>query len=197
MVKNFLENFENVQLPYPDKVEGYTESEIEKLEELFDFSATGSLRDFLRVVGRCFGGILGDDALIPYRDHWSFKEHKRYQFGSREDLIEEGLGNYIGEGEFFFSSQSDGCFDYFVRTRSQTPDLVYQYDGDTIRATNYSFTYHIQNLVMYELEYLAKMQDVNSEVYQQALRFKASAPDYHWKHITGEKPLVFRGNMLP
>ena len=63
----------------------------------------------------------------------------------RDDLIDEGFGVYFGEGEFFFSRESDGCSDYFIRTRSQTPDLVFKYDGDTIRSTNYSFISQYRN----------------------------------------------------
>ena len=48
-MRNFFKNFDNVCLPYPNRVEGYTDIEINKLEELFDFSATGDLRDFLRM----------------------------------------------------------------------------------------------------------------------------------------------------
>lgn len=196
-MSNFLDNFQDLVVPYPRKVAGYSCSEIEKLEGFFDFSIGGNLRDFFKNVGRCFGGIIGDNSLIMYRDNWSFERHKQYQFGMREDLIEEGFGEYFGKGEFFFSRESDGCYDYFVRTRSSTPDLVYVYDGETVRKTNSDFNAHVFQIVKDELDYLEKIQDVKSEEYQQVLKLKHVYPEYFWSHITGKNPLVFRGNMLP
>jgi len=181
----------------PQWVEGYTDEEIARLETIFDISIDGDLRCFFSQVGRCFGGILGDESMIPYRDHWLHQQHLDFQNACRDDLIEIGCSDYVGLGEFFFSRESDGCFDYFVRTKSDKPDLVYEVYDDRVRRTDKSFIEHVTALVQSEANYLQRVRRFGTQEYILARSCKDGWSKESWDNLMGKKRIRFRGNMLP
>lgn len=194
LIKKILGNH---SIPRPDWIEGYSEDEITKLELIFDISITGDLKCFFKEIGRCLGGILGDDSLIPYRDHWLHQQHLDFQNACRDDLIEIGCSDYVGLGEFFFSRESDGCFDYFVRTKSDKPDLVYEVYDDRVRRTDKSFIEHVTALVQSEANYLQRVRRFGTQEYIGAMSYKESWSKESWYNLMGKKHIRFRGNMLP
>lgn len=51
---------EGTQLPfYPERVQGYTEQEVELIAEYCNLSIHGQFREFLLQMGRCSGGYYG------------------------------------------------------------------------------------------------------------------------------------------
>lgn len=58
---------EGTQLPfYPEKVQGYTEQEVELIAKNLNLDIHGQFRDFLLQIGKCSGGLLLSDEFYMY-----------------------------------------------------------------------------------------------------------------------------------
>nr|WP_282554495.1 hypothetical protein [Providencia sp. G1(2023)] len=65
---------------------GYSVDEIQKIERLYDIEVKGQLYDFLSAIGRCSGGLFGDDPLIFYRNGQTVRGNVLYQDALRYEL---------------------------------------------------------------------------------------------------------------
>lgn len=150
--------------PYdPDSVAGYTKSEIEKIELLYDIQVNGDLRDFLLEMGRCDGGLTGDEPIILYRPAWSMRAQLMTQIGFFTALQELGKFEFLAGKPFVFSIEGETQY-FFVRTAadvpnrishpgalelSTDPNRVYHYDENngTVNDTGISFLEYMKRTV--------------------------------------------------
>jgi hypothetical protein len=129
------------------QVAGYSEDELKKIEKLYDVRLLGSFRQFMTEMGRCSGGLLGDDPIILYRPAWSVRGQILFQvkfFSSMQDI---GAFDYL-EKPFVFSWEAESQY-YFMMTKSQTPDAIYCYDenNETVRPAGFTFMEYMKDVL--------------------------------------------------
>jgi len=111
----------------PSKVDGYSDEEISRIESTYEVKIRGQLRDFLLSMGRCDGGLIGDDPIILYRDTWGAEGQRGFQKAFREGLKDSNLQELCTAKPFAFSCESETQY-YFVMTEADDPDLVFHFD---------------------------------------------------------------------
>jgi hypothetical protein len=141
--------FDKVRDVFPAALErmvGYSDVELEKIERLYGIIVSGELASFLRRAGRSDGGIIGDDPFIIYRN-WTVRTHILFQVNFFNDLQEIGAWDYLNK-PFVFSLESETQY-YFLQTDMPNPDLVYHYDENsrTIKSTGLSFYEYLLGVV--------------------------------------------------
>ncbi|MEX9912998.1 MULTISPECIES: hypothetical protein [Providencia] len=127
---------------------GYSEDEIPKIERLYDIKVTGQLYDFLTSIGRCSGGLFGDDPLLFYRNQKTIRGSILMQSGMREDLAAIQRHDLLPQKPFFLSVESYTQY-FFVLTTSDDPNLIYQYDEneETVEATDWDINDYLRHVV--------------------------------------------------
>ncbi|CAK7075321.1 hypothetical protein [Providencia sp.] len=127
---------------------GYSVDEIQKIERLYDIEVKGQLYDFLSAIGRCSGGLFGDDPLIFYRNGQTVRGNVLYQDALRYELPSAQRYDLMKQKSFFISVESYTQY-FFVLTASDTPNRVYQYDEneETVEATNWELKNYLRHIV--------------------------------------------------
>jgi hypothetical protein len=133
--------FDKVRDVFPSALErmvGYDEAEIQKIERLYGVVISGDFSSFLRRAGRSDGGVVGDDPFIIYRN-WNVRTHILFQVGFFNDLQEIGAWEYLNK-PFVFSLESETQY-YFLQTGLVNSDLVFHYDENSrmVKSTGLSF----------------------------------------------------------
>ena len=67
---NIFQNFINnasINAPFPERIRGYSDEEIVKIERLFDIKIMGEMKLFFEIMGRCSGGLISDYGLNVYK----------------------------------------------------------------------------------------------------------------------------------
>jgi len=141
--------FDKIREVFPTALErmvGYSDIEIEKIERLYGIKVSGELASFLRRAGRSDGGVIGDDPLTIYRN-WTVRTHILFQINFFNDLQDICAFDNLNR-PFIFSLESETQY-YFLQTDVPNPDLVYHYDenGETIRSTGLSFYDYLLSVV--------------------------------------------------
>lgn len=137
------------ELPFDiSYVRGYTDNEIEKIDRLYDIKVSDQLYDFLRCMGRCSGGLFGDDPLMFYRDQVSVRGHFLFQYDYNRELIRLKRYDWYDQKPFIISIESETQY-YFLLTRSDNPNLVYHYDEneDTVEPTQWTFNEYLRKCI--------------------------------------------------
>ncbi|UXM96207.1 hypothetical protein N5853_06245 [Bartonella sp. HY329] len=137
------------ELPFDiSYVRGYTDNEIAQIERLYDIKITDQLYDFLSCMGRCSGGLFGDDPLLFYRDQWSVRGQVLFQNGYTDEVIELNIIDLAKRKPFFISIESETQY-YFLLTETDNQNLVYHYDTNysTISATQWTFNEYLRNSI--------------------------------------------------
>jgi hypothetical protein len=124
--------FENLVASHPlvdmARASGYSVREIDAIEQIYGWRIQGELRQFLMLLGRCTGGLLGDTPIILYkqfgvRDHletqWEFQNELR-----QLELVEFRLGPVL------FSIEHETQY-YFLQTGAAEFDMVYHLDTNS------------------------------------------------------------------
>lgn len=106
---------------------GYKEDEVRKIEKLYGVKFSGQLREFMLKMGRCSGGIFGDDPLIIYRSSWSVRTHLLFQFNFTRDVQDLRKFNHLLRSPFVFSWEGESMYG-FLQTDSESPDRVFFYE---------------------------------------------------------------------
>jgi SMI1-KNR4 cell-wall len=129
------------------QVAGYSEEELTKIEKLYDIKIKGDFRQFMRVMGRCSGGLLGDDPIVLYRSLWSVRAQILFQVRFISDMQDASAFEYLSK-PFVFSWESETQY-FFMITDSDTPDRVYHYDenNQTVRKTETNFTEYLLDVI--------------------------------------------------
>ena len=67
MIEEYFKLLETLNEEQKSALSGYSDAEILKLESLYKVSITGELQAFLKKIGRCDGGLVGDNPFLFYR----------------------------------------------------------------------------------------------------------------------------------
>ena len=152
-MKNLISLIAQGKCYEPNKVEGYSEDEIYKLEKLYDINIVGNFRLFMREMGRCSGGLLGDDTFLLYSDR-SVRIHMINQIGFREEIANLTINTSLElyrqycNGAFFIVTESETQH-YYLNTKSDQPERVFHFDENTdkLEDTGYEFIDYLADLV--------------------------------------------------
>ncbi|HAV6183654.1 TPA: SMI1/KNR4 family protein, partial [Acinetobacter baumannii] len=100
---------EGTQLPfYLEKVQGYTEQEVELIAKNLNLDIHGQFRDFLLQIGKCSGGLLWSDEFYMYDYRCEKDFFINYQKNIQEhDYMFDNQGELdpVGEKIFFLSCE--------------------------------------------------------------------------------------------
>lgn len=133
------------------QLDGYSGQELDQLERLYGVRLRGQMRAFLHAMGRCSGGLFGDDPLIFYRAAWSVRTQIVHQVVLFGDMQDAGEFDLLAAKPFWFSQESETQH-FFVLTAAEDPDQVWQFDENAAlaRATGLSLLTYLQNLSAWE-----------------------------------------------
>lgn len=127
---------------------GYSVDEIQKIERLYDIKVTDQLYDFLTSIGRCSGGLFGDDPLVFYLNGQTVRGNVLYQDALRYYIPSIQEYNLRKQKALFISVESYTQY-FFLLTESEDPNRVYQYDEneETIQATDWDLKNYLRYIV--------------------------------------------------
>ncbi|PJF02346.1 SMI1/KNR4 family protein, partial [Acinetobacter seifertii] len=127
---------EGTQLPfYPEKVQGYTEQEVELIAKNLNLDIHGQFREFLFQMGRCSGGLLWGSNFPMYSSSWSIKDFELFQINEKADedyMSCPGAKDPIEEKIFYLHSENDLTLFYYLFT-NQKDDYIWGYYEDEDR----------------------------------------------------------------
>ena len=75
MIEEYFKLLETLNEEQKNALSGYSDEEILKLESLYKVSITGELHAFLKKIGRCDGGLVGDDPFLFYHEVMNVRSH--------------------------------------------------------------------------------------------------------------------------
>ena len=139
---------------------GYNDDEIRGIEELYDIEVKGDFREFLSIVGKSLGGLLGEEELIFYND-CSVREVVLTNFTLEEYLIEDEFYD-VACGKFFVIGLKNRSEYIFITTRDN--DLkVYHYSREnrTLKETGKNFSEYVTDLIKRYNPELEELKDVS------------------------------------
>ena len=139
---------------------GYNDDEIRGIEELYDIEVKGDFREFLSIVGKSLGGLLGEEELIFYND-CSVREVVLTNFTLEEYLIEDEFYD-VACGKFFVIGLKNRSEYIFITTRDN--DLkVYHYSREnrTLKETGMNFSEYVTDLIKRYNPELEELKDVS------------------------------------
>lgn len=133
------------QLPGTPK--GYSDEEIRKIERLYDINITGDLNDFLLQMGRSDGGLIGDDPIILYRSAWDVRTQILVQVRFFDEMQDSGNFEHLKGKPFVFSIENETQY-FYLRTASDSPQVVYHFDENngTSSKTEYTLASYFKQL---------------------------------------------------
>ncbi|NET37769.1 MAG: SMI1/KNR4 family protein [Cyanothece sp. SIO1E1] len=149
MSTHFSETLDAIKASANEELAGYETDEISKIERLYDIIIVGDFRSFLKLAGKCSGGVIGDRDMILYRRTMTLRSHLLLQTGFRNDLQDLGLFDIVGMKPFVFSIESETVY-YFLSTAAKDSQKVYLLDenNDQIRETAWNFSDYIEQQVL-------------------------------------------------
>ncbi|OCZ57117.1 hypothetical protein [Acinetobacter seifertii] len=143
---------EGTQLPfYPDKVQGYTEQEVELIAKNLNLDIHGQFREFLFQMGRCSGGLLWGDEFKMYNSQWNLDDFQDYQKCIKEDdemCDSEGKIDPFEKKIFGLSREYETYF-YFLLT-AENDDFIWSlHDADdcVLEKTNITLLEYLKDYV--------------------------------------------------
>ncbi|MDK4791427.1 MAG: hypothetical protein OC189_05200 [Acinetobacter sp.] len=133
-------------------IKGYNYAEIKQIERLYDIEIKGDFKFFLERIGRCDGGLLGDDPLILYREAWNVRTHFLFQMAFFNDLQEIGAWDFLNK-PFVFSLEEETYY-YFLQTGSSSEEVyLYNENEEKVSSTGIKFFDYLVDLSKkYELK---------------------------------------------
>jgi len=149
------EFFQRVHAEFPQsesRMLGYDESELRKLERLYDIAIDGDLKAFLLKAGRSDGGVIGDDPVVLYRSAWSVRAHILFQINFIESLQEVSAWEHL-QKPFVVSLESETQY-YFLKTGSSNGSRIYRFDENAgcVSDTGLSLSCYLSDVMdRYEL----------------------------------------------
>lgn len=147
-VMTFIEKVAQGKWYDPSLVEGYTESEIQQIEHLYDIRITGEFKEFMLCMGRCSGGLLAEDTTLLYmfQPKTFLLVHDSY----KDELLHYSGYDFSYQHCFFFGCIGEETDYFFLKTHSDNPQRVYKHgDGDSfIIDTGKDFIDYVMELVL-------------------------------------------------
>ena len=147
MMKDFFALLDKLNESDRKQVEGYSLSEIKRIEKLYDITIQGDFLEFMLKMGRCSGGLIGDEPIILYRDDWSVRDQILFQFRIIE-VLHENYYEMRVQQPFCFSWEAETQY-LFILTQSED-QLVYQYDENEEKIIETGKTFKEYMLDVYE-----------------------------------------------
>lgn len=139
---SFMRKIYSGSLQGASRVLGYTEEEVSQIERLYEIDVRGDFRDFMLEMGRCSGGLFGDDSIVLYRNRrdCSVRRHimsQSYTIDEICDALRKSIRKYK---PFYFARISETQY-FYVLTAEGQEDVVYHYDEncETVKSTHKSF----------------------------------------------------------
>mgnify|MGYP003462678826 CR=1 FL=1 len=78
-MKDFFALLDKLNESDRKQVEGYSLAEIKRIEKLYDITIQGDFLEFMLKIGRCSGGLFGDDPIILYKEQRSVRSQILFQ----------------------------------------------------------------------------------------------------------------------
>lgn len=143
---------EGTQLPfYPEKVQGYTEQEVELIAKNLNLDIHGQFRDFLLQIGKCSGGLLWSDEFYMYDYRCEKDFFINYQKNIQEDdymFDNQGKLDPVGEKIFFLSCGYE-TYLYYLFTSEQDNYVWFLDSAESaiLEKTNMTLLDYLKNYV--------------------------------------------------
>ena len=146
-MKDFFALLDKLNESDRKQVEGYSLSEIKRIEKLYDITIQGDFLEFMLKMGRCSGGLIGDDPIILYKEQRSVRSQILFQLITL-DFLHDNHYEMRAQQPFCFSWESETQY-LFILTQSED-QRVYGYDEneEAIYETGKTFEEYI--LAVYE-----------------------------------------------
>lgn len=149
---NLLDTIKNLA---NEELAGYSDEEIDKIECLYDIIINGELRRFLKLAGKCSGGVIGNQEMIFYRENMNIREHLIFQ----ENIIERirninlELLVTLPTKPFIFAVAGESQI-YLLKTATEDNLQVYCYDQscDTFEIMEWNFLDYVEQQIIRERE---------------------------------------------
>ena len=125
MMKDFFALLDKLNESDRKQVEGYSLAEIKRIEKLYDITIQGDFLEFMLKIGRCSGGLFGDDPIILYKEQRSVRSQILFQLINL-DFLHDHHYEMRAQQPFCFSWESETQY-LFILTQSED-QLVYGYD---------------------------------------------------------------------
>ena len=153
-MKNIISTIAQNRWYISERVLGYSEEELDKIEKLYDIRISGHLRDFMLEAGRSDGGLIGDDPLIIFRNLWSVRNQVLTQTSIRDSILDLSLySDPPSDGIFYnkpfiFSIEYETQY-YYLNTGAENSSRVFHYDenNELIEDTQMDFIEYMKYLV--------------------------------------------------
>lgn len=145
--------FNKILNEYPmeyNRMIGYHEDEMQKIERVFRMKIVGDFKHFMIRAGKSDGGLIGDESLILYRQEWDIRTHIVWQeYFLRKIIV---LQEYkSGDKPFMFSIENDLKY-YFLRTGIEQDGFVFCFNEEEgmVFNTNMTFVEYLFDLMSRE-----------------------------------------------
>lgn len=147
MMENFYNYLNMLPLQNQSQILGYSENELIKIERLYDIKFRGEFREFMLNIGRCDGGLIGDDPIILYRSLWSVRAQILFQIGLYESLQDIQAHSFLRKKPFVFSWEAESQM-IFILTDSDE-NVVYSFDEneEVINNTKMTFSEYLVDVL--------------------------------------------------
>ena len=141
MINDFSEFIKqaHINAVFPERIKGYSDEEISKVERLFDIKITGEMKLFFQTMGRCSGGLINDSGFVIYR-----KNTLRVNLLGANDFIRDLRAirrfDLIKQKPFSLACENE-TQDYFCLTDDGGKYQVYRYDENEEEVFETGFTF--------------------------------------------------------
>ena len=139
MIEEYFKLLETLNEEQKSALSGYSDAEILKLESLYKVSITGELQAFLKKIGRCDGGLVGDNPFLFYREIMNVRSHILLQVYLINELQEMGAYDQI-KNPFIVAVEYETQFMYLQTKRGD--GIVYCFDENNqiVESTGLTFS---------------------------------------------------------
>ena len=139
----FLQCFD----PVRKELVGYNEDDLNEIGHVYGIKIVGQLADFLRIMGRSDGGLIGDYDIQLYRSMWDPSDQLEFQLEFHNDMRDLNFNGYLKK-PFVVAWLSENQY-FFVQTASEQPDAIYHFDEveETVEKTDWDLFGFIALLV--------------------------------------------------
>ena len=140
---------------------GYNDDEIRGIEKLYNIEVKGDFREYLSIVGKSLGGLLGEEELSLYND-WSIRERILLQYDFQEYVQKDKFRGKGRDGKPFIIDLKSNSEYIFITTRDN--DLkVYHYSREnrTLKETGKNFSEYVTDLIKRYNPELEELKDVS------------------------------------
>lgn len=142
--------FERIRAEFPHaeaNMRGYSDTELRRIEKLYDIIIASELEQFMLKAGRSDGGTIGDDPLIIYRPSWTVRGQILFQVNFFESMQDIGAWDFL-KRPFVISLESETQY-YFLQTASNDSARIFHHDENskTVEDTGLSLSRYLMSVM--------------------------------------------------